>query len=57
MAVYVRCSICGKVINTNKEDYKENLVGEFICNKCILKGYEWKEAVNEQCNFSRSSCS
>lgn len=45
MAVFVRCSICGKVINTDKEEYKENLVGECICNKCSLKEYEWKEKV------------
>lgn len=43
MAVYVRCSICGKEINTEKENYSENLVGEFICGKCNLKGYEWEE--------------
>ena len=56
MAVYVRCNICGKIIDTETEEYQENLVGEFICDKCNLKGYKWKEAVNEQCSFNRTSC-
>ena len=48
MAVYVRCSICGKIINTKIEEYQENLVGEFICDKCALKGFEWEVKNNDR---------
>ena len=43
IAIIVKCNLRGKIINTQTKEYKENLVGEFICNKCILKGYEWEE--------------
>lgn len=43
MAVYAKCSICGKIIDTQKEECKKNSANKFICSGCILKGYEWKE--------------
>ena len=37
MGVCVSCSICGRLINTDKEDYIENIVGEYICHECDMK--------------------